>query len=250
MIGLFTNLNVNAYDYVLVNTLPGTPYGPNLTFNEASNFGSTTPHNALSSVGDKVAQSFETVTFSPQLPGPYSITALSLNLFNIDLVATSTFDVGIYTNTAGGSAANDAPNIATGLVSQIATNVSLTSSNRNNVVTFNGLDIGLNTSTQTKYWVVISLNSTSGGSSGLSYGFGSTTSNASDYFSGATPYTTSGSSTFLTSAVNSPLLMSMTVPEPSTYALGCISVIALGYVGRKRRKAQVVTENESKLPTE
>ena len=42
-------------------------------------------------------------------------------------------------------------------------------------------------------------------------------------------------------AIN-PIVMSVAVPEPSTYALGALSAIALGAIGRRKRLAKTVEQ--------
>ena len=97
------------------------------------------------------------------------------------------------------------------------------------------------------FWIVASVTGGTG-----SVGFNTTTTNMSfnaPKFSGFTPIASwinpSGgqNSWYIDGPTdgaynNNPLAMSVTVPEPSTYALGALSAIALGVICRRKRLAK------------
>jgi hypothetical protein len=231
----FVALASNASaDVLLVNTFgqgtddPGTDYG------------FTSP---LSS-GKSVAQQFKTVPVGgfPGTAGFYNITGVSINMFRAS-TGSGTLDLAIYSNVQGTTPNNkkDTPGtLVASLGSYAISGLSTTSSN---VITAS--DLLIPTNLNTIYWIVASV---SGGTGSVA--FNSTTNSMSANaanFGGFTPISSyinppGQPSWYIEGSQDAytikPIVMSVTVPEPSTYALGALSAIALGVIGRRKRLAK------------
>jgi hypothetical protein len=237
-IGFVALASTASADVLLVNTFGQGTADPGI------DYGFTSP---LSS-GKSVAQQFKTVPVGgfPGTAGFYNITGVSINMFRAS-TGTGTLDLAIYSNVQGTSPNNKKDTPGTLVASLGSFAISGLSSTISNAVTVSNILIP--TKLNTNYWIVASV---SGGSG--SVGFSTTSNDMSSNapnFSGFTPIASyinppSQTSWYIEGskdayAIN-PIIMSVTVPEPSTYALGALSAIALGVIGRRKRLAKTVEQ--------
>jgi len=244
----FVALASNATaDVLLVNTFGQGTADPGI------DYGFTSP---LSS-GKSIAQQFKTVPvggFPQSGYSFYNITGFSINIYRATL-GTGTLDLAIYSNTQGTTPNNkkDTPDKLVASLGSYA--ISGLSTTTTNVITASNIQIP--TKLNTNYWIVASVSGGSG-SVALNTTINSMSANATN-FSGFTPIASyinppSQTSWYIEGSQDAyninPLVMSITVPEPSTYALGALSAIALGAIGRRKRlakSAEVVAAPETSV---
>ena len=237
-IGFVALASTASADVLLVNTFGQGTADPGI------DYGFTSP---LSN-GKSVAQQFKTVPVGVYPQSGYSfynITGVSINMFRVSS-GTGTLDLAIYSNVQGSTPNNKKDTPGT-LVASLGTyTISGLSTTTSNVISVSNIQIP--TKLNTAYWIVASVSGT--GSVAFNTTTNSMSSNASN-FSGFTPIATyinppSQTSWYIEGsqdayAIN-PIVMSVAVPEPSTYALGALSAIALGAIGRRKRLAKTVEQ--------
>lgn len=237
-IGFVALASTASADVLLVNTFGQGTADPGI------DYGFTSP---LSS-GKSVAQQFKTVPVGVYPQSGYSfynITGVSINMFRAS-TGTGTLDLAIYSNVQGSTPNNKKDTPGTLLASLGSYAISGLSTTTSNVISVSNIQIP--TKLNTAYWIVASVSGT--GSVAFNTTTNSMSSNASN-FSGFTPIATyinppSQTSWYIEGsqdayAIN-PIVMSVAVPEPSTYALGALSAIALGVIGRRKRFAKTVEQ--------
>lgn len=225
--------NSNA-DVLLVNTFGQGTADPGI------DYGFTSPL----SDGKSVAQQFKTVAVGgyPQSGyNHYDITGLSINMYRTT-TGTGTLNLALYSNVQGPTSNNKKDTPGTLVASLGSFAISSLGTGTNNVVTS---DVKVPTTFNTIYWIVASVTGGSG-----SVAFNTTTNNMNTNatnFSGFTPIASyinppTQSSWYVEGSNDAylinPIVMSVAVPEPSTYALGALSALALGAIGRRKHKAK------------
>lgn len=235
-IGFVALASTASADVLLVNTFGQGTADPGI------DYGFTSP---LSS-GKSVAQQFKTVPVGVYPQSGYSfynITGVSINMFRAS-TGTGTLDLAIYSNVQGSTPNNKKDTPGTLLASLGSYAISGLSTTTSNVISVSNIQIP--TKLNTNYWIVASVSGGSG-SVALNTTTNSMSANAPN-FSGFTPIASyinppSQTSWYIEGSQDAyninPIVMSITVPEPSTYALGALSAIALGAIGRRKRLAKM-----------
>jgi len=238
-IGFVALASTASADVLLVNTL-SLP-----TQDSPTDYGFTSP---LAS-GKSVAQQFKTVPVGGfPLSGfsSYNITGVSINMYQSSS-GNGSLKLDLYSNVQGPTSDNskDTPGALVANLGTFAIN-SIGSTNSNIVTASNIL---VPTTLNTQYWIVASV--TGNGSVAFNTTTKSMTASAPN-FSGFVPIGSyinppGQSSWFIENGSTAAyarfsLPMSVTVPEPSTYALGALSAIALGVIGRRKRLGKTVEQ--------
>lgn len=236
--GLVTLPSGVRADVLLVNTFGQGIADPGI------DYGFTSP---LSS-GKLVAQQFKTVPvgiYPESGYSSYSITGVSVNMYRAS-TGTGTLNLDLYTNVQGTTSTNEKDTPGTLFASLGSFSISGLGTGTSNIVSAS--NIVVQTKLNTIYWVVASVTGT--GTVAFNTTTNSMTANASN-FSGFKPIASYINPPAVTSWYiegskdaysNNPLVMSVTVPEPSTYALGALSALALGVIGRRKRMAKTVED--------
>lgn len=210
---LLFGVTLSAPAVDLFNTLPAT-----------NNTGSESP------AGYRIGQSFSTTATS------YNITSVDIDLSLTTTTSSGTYKISIY----GYNTSNDNPTtevsgsvIYNGAPTNLSTSVQ--------TLNFNGLNIALSPST--KYYLMLTNNSVTGGTNGIYWEYTNDASTSASTGYSGTFYADDyyNSPNWSTGAAgNSPYIMriqSSTVPEPTTWVLGLIAAGSLLGVARYRRKS-------------
>ena len=237
----FVALASNASaDVLLVNTL-SLP-----TQDSPVDYGFTSP---LSS-GKSVAQQFKTVPVGGfPLSGfsSYSITGVSINMYQFSS-GNGNLKLDLYSNVQGPTSDNSKDTPGTLLANLGTFAINSIGSTNSNIVTASNILVP--TTLNTQYWIVASV---TGGTGSVAFNTTDKSMTASaPNFSGFVPIgsyinPSVESSWFIENGSTAAyarfsLPMSVTVPEPSTYAFGALSAIALGVIGRRKRLAKTVEQ--------
>lgn len=182
--------------------------------------------------GGSIAQQF-TTTPTTQFTTYQFISGLDMKLYNPSSLQTGTVTFDLYSNAAGSQQKNDLPGTLIATIGSVSTSTIGTTPTTVNLTGFS-----LPISMSTRYWVVATL--TNAGASSISY---DVNNDVAAFNPGGTVFTyATGGNVWQQDprTTTQPLNMAIfvSVPEPSTYALTALGVVALGYVGRRRRLNQ------------
>lgn len=185
--------------------------------------------------GGSIAEQFTTAP-TTAFPTYGYISEVAMQFFNPNSFTTGNISFDLYSNAAGLQQKNDLPGT---LITNIGSVDINTIGTTPTTLTIGNLLI--NVTMNTRYWLVATLNGTTGES--ISYNV----NNDTVAFPGDTVFTNRFSSTSSwvqdPHSTTQPLMMAIAVPEPSTYAFSAATVVLLGYLGKRKKQVAAATSD-------